>query len=381
MYFWNMVNRILQNTLEKEVFKGKAIVIFGPRQTGKTTLVKTFVDSLNLPLRWLNGDESDIRNLLEEPTSSKLKLIAGDAQVLVIDEAQRIKNIGLVIKLIVDNYPHIQVIASGSSSFELANEINEPLTGRKFEHFLFPLSFLELTAHSGYLEEKRNLYHRIIYGSYPEVFNMPGNEQKVLSSLADSYLYKDILIWKSINKPQALDKLLKALALQIGNEVSYHELSQISGLDSHTVENYIDILEKAFIVFKINCLYRNKRNELKKSKKIYFYDNGIRNAIISNFNMPDLRSDIGALWENYLIAERIKYTSYHEIFLNRYFWRSKTKQEIDFLEEREGRLFAYEIKWNPKASYRFPKSFLEYYPDHSTEIITPENYEKFLGLF
>lgn len=375
-----MIPRILQKTLKEEIFHGKAIIILGPRQTGKTTLVKSFVDSMAQPVKWLNGDESDIRSLLEEPTSSKLKLVIGNVKIVVIDEAQRIKNIGLTIKLMVDNYPEIQVIATGSSSFELANEIKEPLTGRKYEHFLYPLSYTELTKHSGYLVEKRHLQHRLIYGSYPEVINNPGNEQKVLNSLADSYLYKDILIWKSIKKPQALDKLLKALALQLGNEVSYHELSQISGLDSHTVENYIDILEKAFIIFKINCLFRNKRNELKKSKKIYFYDNGIRNAIISNFNFPDIRSDIGALWENYLISERIKFTTYNEVFLNRYFWRSKTKQEIDFLEEREGTLFAYEIKWNPKASYRFPRSFLESYPEHRSEIITPENYENFLGL-
>lgn len=375
-----MIARILQNTIKNELFSGKAIVVFGPRQTGKTTLVKSLVESLDQTVIWLNGDETGIRELFEDPTSTKLKLITGDAKVLVIGEAQRIRNIGLAIKLLVDNYPHIQVIATGSSSFELANEIKEPLTGRKFEHFLYPLSLKELVGFYSYMEEKRHLHHRLIFGSYPEVINNPGNEQKILSSLADSYLYKDILIWKNIKKPQALEKILKALALQIGSEVSYHELSQISGLDSHTVENYIDILEKAFIVIKINCLFRNKRNELKKSKKIYFYDNGIRNAIISNFNSLDIRSDTGALWENYLISERIKHTSYNEIFLNRYFWRSKTKQEIDFIEERGGNLFAYEFKWNPKTSYRFPKSFTENYPDHSTEIITPENYEKFLGI-
>lgn len=380
MYFWEMIPRTLQNTLLQEVFRGKAIIVFGPRQTGKTTLVKSFVDSLDQSIQWLNGDEADVRVIFEDATSTKLKLVAGDAKILVIDEAQRIKNIGLAIKLLVDNYPQIQVVATGSSSFELANVIKEPLTGRKFEHFLYPLSFKELVSFNGFLEERRQLHHRLIFGSYPEVINNPGQEQKILSSLADSYLYKDILIWKNIKKPQALDKVLKALALQVGSEVSYHELAQLSGLDSHTVENYIDILEKAFIVIKLNCLFRNKRNELKKSKKIYFYDNGIRNAIISNFNALDIRSDTGALWENYLISERIKHNSYNEILLNRYFWRSKTKQEIDFIEEREGKLFAYEFKWNPKARYNFPKSFTDNYPDHSTEIITAENYENFLGI-
>ncbi len=374
-----MIRRTLENKIHDELYKGKAIIIFGPRQAGKTTLVNSIAASVDRKVKWLNGDESDIRDLFNSPTSDSLKLLAGGAKILVIDEAQRIRNIGLAIKLLVDNHPEIQVIATGSSSFELANEIKEPLTGRKFEHFLFPLSFSELVNNSGILEEKRVLKHRLIFGSYPEVINNPGTEQKTLSLLSDSYLYKDILVWKNIKKPQALEKLLKALAFQIGSEVSYHELAQLSGLDSHTVENYIDILEKAFIVYKVNGLYRNMRNELKKSKKIYFYDNGIRNAIIANFNMPETRNDIGALWENYLLTERFKHTHYNDIFLNRYFWRSKTKQEIDLIEEREGKLFAYEIKWNPKASYRFPKAFMENYPEHNTSIISTDNYDQFLS--
>ena len=374
-----MIHRILEDKIRGELFKGKAIVIFGPRQAGKTTLVKSIVKSFGESVKWLNGDESDVRDLFHEPTSDGLKLIGGNARIMVIDEAQRIRNIGLAIKLLVDNHPEIQVIATGSSSFELANEIKEPLTGRKFEHFLFPISFLELVNNSGLLEEKRVLSHRLIFGTYPEVLNYPGLEHKILSSLSDSYLYKDILVWKSIKKPQALEKLLKALAFQIGSEVSYHELAQLSGLDSHTVENYIDILEKAFIVYKVNGLYRNKRNELKKSKKIYFFDNGIRNAVIANFNMPENRNDTGALWENYIFSERFKYTHYDDIILNRYFWRNKTKQEIDLLEEREGKLFAYEMKWNPRARYRFPNAFTESYPEHITEIITTDNYVQFLG--
>ncbi len=379
MYFYTMIHRILENKIQGELYKGKAIIVFGPRQTGKTTLVKSIAQSSGKQVKWLNGDESDVRDLFDKPTSDLLKLVVGKAEILVIDEAQRIRNIGLAIKLLVDNYPEIQVIATGSSSFELANEIKEPLTGRKFEHFLFPISFAELVLTSGLMEEKRLLNHRLIFGSYPEVLNNPGMENMILSSLSDSYLYKDILVWKSIKKPQALEKLLKALAFQVGSEVSYHELAQLSGLDSHTVENYIDILEKAFIVFKVNGLYRNMRNELKKSKKIYFFDNGIRNAIIANFNMPENRNDTGALWENYLFSERMKHTQYNDVFLNRYFWRSKTKQEIDLIEEREGSLFAFEMKWNPNASYRFPKAFTESYPEHKTEIISTNNYDQFLG--
>lgn len=374
-----MIHRILENKIKAELFKGKAIIVFGPRQAGKTTLVKSISQSSGKQVKWLNGDEADVRDLFERPTSDELKILAGKAEILVIDEAQRIRNIGLAIKLLVDNYPQIQVIATGSSSFELANEIKEPLTGRKFEHFLFPISFTELVHTSGLLEEKRLLNHRLIFGSYPDVLNNPGMEKKTLSSLADSYLYKDILVWRSIKKPQALEKLLKALAFQIGSEVSYHELAQLSGLDSHTVENYIDILEKAFIVYKVNGLYRNMRNELKKSKKIFFYDNGIRNAVIANFNMPENRNDTGALWENYLFSERMKHTHYTDIFLNRYFWRSKTKQEIDLIEEREGMLYAFEMKWNPNASYRFPKAFTDSYPEHCTEIVSTSNYDQFLG--
>lgn len=375
-----MIRRILEEKILGELFRGKAIILFGPRQAGKTTLVRSITKSTGYPVTWLNGDESDVRDLFRDATSTNLKLAAGQAKILVIDEAQRIENIGLSIKLLVDNFPDIQVIATGSSSFELANRIKEPLTGRKFEHFLYPLSCLELAGHFGILEEKRLLHQRLIFGSYPEVINNPGNEQKGLMSLSDSYLYKDILIWKNIKKPQALEKLLKALALQTGHELSYHELAQMSGLDSHTVETYIDILEKAFIVYKVNGLFRNKRNELKKSKKVYFFDNGIRNAIISNFSATGNRNDIGMLWENYIFSERAKYTHYSDIYLNRYFWRSKTKQEIDLIEERGGKMFAFEMKWNLKSNYRFPRTFLENYPDHFTEIVTPESYLPFVGV-
>ncbi len=374
-----MIKRQLQNKIKEELFNGKAIVVFGPRQSGKTTMVKTIVQNLNKSVKWLNGDEADVRSFFTDATSTKLRAIVGDAQILVIDEAQRITNIGLAIKLLVDNFPEIQIIATGSSSFELASKIKEPLTGRKFEHFLFPLSFAELVNHYGFLEEKRLLEHRLVFGSYPEIVTAPGKEIKNLAALSDSYLYKDILAWQNINKPEKLELLMKGLALQLGNEVSYHELAQLTGLNSRTVETYINILEKAFIIFRLNALYRNKRNELKKSKKIYFYDNGVRNAIINNFNMPDVRVDIGALWENYLMSERMKYTQYNDIFLNRYFWRSRTKQEIDYIEEREGKLFAFEFKWSPKAKYRFPKIFLENYPENEFAIVNTENYYGFLG--
>ncbi len=375
-----MIKRSLQSIIKEELFKCKAIIVFGPRQSGKTTLIKSIVNSLKYSYKWLNADEADVRRLFVDATSTGLRAVIGDNKILVIDEAQRINNIGLAIKLLVDNYPEIQIIATGSSSFELSNKIKEPLTGRKFEHFLLPFSFVELVDNYGFLEEKRLLERRLIFGSYPEIVKFPGNEIKNLNLLSDSYLYKDVLAWQNIKKPQKLEILLKGIALQLGNEVSYNELAQLTGLNIHTVENYIDILEKAFIVFRLNALFRNKRNELKKSKKIYFFDNGIRNAIINNFNMLDVRTDIGALWENYLMSERIKYTNYNDIFLNRYFWRTRTRQEIDYVEERDGKLFAFEFKWNPKMKYRFPKAFLENYPDNEVRIVNTDNYEDFLGM-
>lgn len=375
-----MIKRSLQNIIKKELFKGKAIIVFGPRQSGKTTLIKSIVNSLKYSYKWLNADEADVRRLFIDATSTGLRAIIGDNKILVIDEAQRISNIGLAIKLLVDNYPEIQIIATGSSSFELSNKIKEPLTGRKFEHFLLPFSFVELVDNYGFLEEKRLLERRLIFGSYPEIVKFPGNEIKNLNLLSDSYLYKDVLAWQNIKKPQKLELLLKGIALQLGNEVSYNELALLTGLNIHTVENYIDILEKAFIVFRLNALFRNKRNELKKSKKIYFFDNGVRNAIINNFNMLDVRTDIGALWENYLMSERIKYTNYNDIFLNRYFWRTRTRQEIDYVEERDGKLFAFEFKWNPRMKYRFPRAFIENYPDNETRIVNNDNYEDFLGM-
>jgi uncharacterized protein len=275
-----MIQRVLAKKFEPLFFKGKAIILLGPRQAGKTTLIKDLVEDLSYKHVWLNGDETDTRTAFANPTSTKLKDLAGDADILVIDEAQRIPDIGLCIKLLVDNYPKLQVIATGSSSFELASTIKEPLTGRAWEFQLFPLSFEELAAHVGKKEERRLLGTRLQYGSYPEVVASPENREKIIRNIADNYLYKDILTWERIAKPDKLEKLVQALALQIGSEVSFHELGQIAGLDNETVERYISLLEKAFIIFRLGAFSRNLRNELKKSKKIYFYDLGIRNAVI-----------------------------------------------------------------------------------------------------
>jgi len=329
---------------------------------------------------WWNGDEADIRQLLEHATSSQLKNMIGSHRLLVIDEAQRIENIGLCLKLIADQCDQVKVLATGSSAFELANRINEPLTGRKWEFYLYPLSWREMVQHHGLIEERRLLQHRLIYGYYPDVVLSPGDEAALLSQLADSYLYKDILTWERIQKPDRLERLVQAIAFQLGQQVSYAELGRMSGLDQATVERYISLLEKAFILFRIGSLSRNLRTELKKSRKIYFYDNGIRNAIIHNFNPPGLRNDIGALWENFLICERLKCLSAKDVQTNRYFWRTQAQQEIDYLEERDGQLVAWEFKWNPKARAKFPKTFMDAYPDCATHIITPDNFESFLRI-
>lgn len=272
----------------------------------------------------------------------------------------------------------IQIIATGSSSFDLANKINEPLTGRKLEYELYPLSFEELTNHSSLFDEYKNLPNRLVFGSYPDVIMQEGNKKEILENLANSYLYKDILEWDKIKKSNQILKLLQALAFQIGNQVFYNELAQIIGINSVTIDNYIDLLEKSFIIFRLHSFSKNMRNELKKSKYIFFYDNGIRYALISNFNPIELRNDSGQLWENYIISERIKYTNYHQIYSNKYFWRTKSQQEIDYIEERERKLFAYEFKWETHKKVKIPKSFLKAYPDSETQIITPDNYYHFI---
>lgn len=373
-----MIERIIQTDLNKKLGKGKAIVVLGPRQVGKTTLLKFLVKDLKNVL-WLNADNPDIQLLFAQTTSTQLKKEFKGIDVLVIDEAQRIKNIGIKLKLITDELSKIQLIVTGSSSFELANEINEPLTGRKWKYLLFPISFQEMINHHGLIEEKRLLEHRLIYGYYPEVVNANGDEKEILRQLSDSYLYKDILVWNKINKSEKLIKLLQVLAFQLGNQVSYNELGKIVGLDNETIESYLLLLEQAFIIFRLGSFSRNLRTELKKSRKIYFYDNGIRNAIIANFQQINLRQDIGALWENFLISERYKHISYQKIWTNRYFWRTKAQQEIDYLEESDGQLSAFEFKWNDKSNAKITKTFTNAYPNATQKIITKENYIDFIS--
>jgi len=378
-----MISQKISQKIEQKLFKGKAILILGARQVGKTTLIENLLAPYEKETLILNGDEPDVREQLARITSTQLKLMIGNKKILFIDEAQRIDNIGITLKLITDQIKNVQVIATGSSSFELRNKTSEPLTGRKFEYQLFPLSFVEMVEHHGWLEEKRLLQYRLIYGYYPEVVNQKATSdaQEALTLLAESYLYKDILSLEGIKKPQLLDKLLRALALQIGSEVSFHELARLTGSNSHTVEKYIDILEKAFIVFKLPSYRKNVRNELKKSKKIYFYDTGIRNVVIGNFTPAELRTDMGALWENFLVSERKKHLAYQQNYAMRcYFWRTKQQQEIDYLEETHDSLKAWEFKWSEHAKAKFPLTFTRAYPDSETTVISNENFEEFVGV-
>lgn len=373
-----MIQRSLLTEIQESLFKGKVIQITGPRQAGKSTLMTELMKPFGNEVLWLNGDESDVRRMLTDTTSTALKNIVGKKRLVVIDEAQRIVNIGLTLKLFADNLKDVQVIATGSSAFELANKINEPLTGRKFEFFLYPISFSEMVNHTSLIEEKRLIEHRLVYGYYPEIITKPGEEKKFLNLLTSSYLYKDIFDWQQIKKPALLENLLQALALQMGNEVSYLELAQLTRSDNETVERYVDLLEKAFVVFRLGSLSRNLRNELKRARKIYFWDNGIRNAIIKNFNPLSLRQDDGVLWENFLIAERLKVNAYTNRYVNKWFWRTHSQQEIDYVEEADGKMTAFEIKWSKHNKIKFPKSFMEGYPDAQLTPVNRENYPDFI---
>lgn len=373
-----MIKRSIESIIKNQLHDGRAIIVMGARQVGKTTLLRELFAGVDTEVLWMSGDEPDVRDVFENITSTRLKAIIGNHRVVVIDEAQRIEDIGIKLKLITDQMPEVQLLATGSSSFDLANKINEPLTGRKWEYTLFPLSFTELVNDTSLLEEKRMVPHRMVFGSYPDVVTHPGREVAILRELTQSYLYKDILEFDRIHKPEKLTKLLQALAYQVGAEVSYHELSQLCGLDAKTVANYISILEQAYIIFRLGSYSRNLRNELKNSRKIYFYDNGIRNALIGNFSQVENRTDAGALFENYAIAERMKRNEYLMDYASSWFWRNTNKQEIDYVEEKDGKLQAYELKWNPKRKASMPLSFRNGYPDADFTVINRDNIEDLL---
>jgi uncharacterized protein len=371
-----MYSRVLNNLIKNKTGRGKAIIIVGPRQVGKTTLIKSLLEGQSY--LFIDGDDPQIRTILSSPNTEEIRRIIGNNKMVFIDEAQRISNIGITMKIIIDQFNDVQVIASGSSSFDLSNQINEPLTGRKWEYELFPISWQEYENHNGFLHTSQQLENRLIYGFYPDVLNNPGDEREVLKNLTDSYLFKDILAFADIRKPELLDKLVQALALQVGNEVSYNELSQIVGVDKNTIAKYIDLLQKGYVIFKLGSYSKNLRNELKTNKKIYFYDNGIRNMVIGNFSPLALRQDVGALWENFLITERLKSNSYQQRMARVYFWRTKQQQEIDFVEEKDGQVYAFEFKWNEKKKATIPKKFIDAYQAEAL-VITRDNFRDFIS--
>ena len=368
--------RSIQPAIEAALFKGKAIVIYGPRQVGKTTLVKDILARYPSRAVYLNCDEPDVRAALTGRTSTELRALIGSTTLVVVDEAQRVRDIGLAIKLLVDNFPEIQVVATGSSSFELSNRISEPLTGRKTEFHLFPLSVGELLSHEASVESRRLLERRLRFGMYPGVVTSDDPAGTILE-IASSYLYRDVLEYQTIKNPDVLRRLLQALALQVGSEVSYNELATLLGIDKATVDRYVGLLEAAYIIFHLPPFSRNLRKELARLRKVYFYDLGVRNALINNFNPLEMRADVGALWENFFVSERIKANENRRRHVNTYFWRTYSGAEIDYLEEEGGRLIGFECKW-ANERWRAPSIFADAYPDSQLHLVNRDNFLDFL---
>ncbi|SDC49792.1 ATP-binding protein [Pedobacter soli] len=361
------------------LFKGKAFIIFGPRQTGKTTFVEQLLAKVNKKTLYLNGDDADVRESLARPNAAQITQMLGNYEVLFIDEAQRINDVGLLIKIIVDRFKNVQVIATGSSAFELSGKINEPLTGRKYEMMLLPFSYAELVNDTDFVTEERSLEQRLIYGSYPEIINDPHNAEEHLKLLADSYLYKDLFALEEVKKPLLFEKIVKALALQIGSEVNFSELAQLVKADQKTVDKYISLLEKSFVVFTLPAFSGNVRNEIKKNKKIYFYDTGIVNAITRNFNSLSNRNDVGALFENYMIAERLKFLHQNQIEASCFFWRTTQQQEVDYIEKTKAQFLAVEFKWTQKSRNKLPVTFTAAYPEAKALLVSKNERGSFLN--
>lgn len=374
-YICNMITRTITQNLIADCDNKKAIVVIGPRQVGKTTLIQKIVEGKKT--LFLNGDDPQTRLQLATANFQFLLQLVTDYDTIVIDEAQRIENVGVVVKMLIDAKLNKQFILTGSSSLDLGNQINEPLTGRKWEHQLFPLSWSEIKNHYSFANAYARLEEFLIYGMYPEVVT-EANKQKRLLQLSGSYLYQDILELVNIKKPDLLMKLLNALALQLGGEVSYNELAKILGVDRMTVINYIDLLEKVYVIFRLHPFSTNQRNEITAKPKIYFYDNGIRNAIIGQFNPLQSRQDVGALFENFFISEKMKQLNYKGFYGKTHYWRNMQQAEIDFIEINEGEILAYEIKYNPNKKVNFTKSFTEKYHPKETLVVNKDNFWEYL---
>lgn len=373
------IQRTLSSAIKERLFRGKAIILIGARQVGKSTMLNHLVTELGVNAIRLNCDDPQSAAILSSPSDAEIKSLFNPYEAILIDEAQRVKQIGLTLKRIVESFPEKQLLVTGSSAFELHDRLNEPMTGRKFEFTMYPLSTAEIAGmDKGVLTVKDTLQQRLIYGSYPEIFADPYDVREYVLSLAGSYLYKDILMVDEIRKSGLIDKIVKAIALQLGSEVSYNELAQLTGSNPKTVEKYVDLLEKCFVLFRLPSLSRNLRTELKKSRKIYFWDNGIRNAVIQNFAPSELRNDMGALWENFFISERIKHNSNNMRHASYYFWRTTDKQEVDLIEEVDGRLAVYEMKYREGKTVKFPAQLMANYDIAQASVVTPVNFTDFL---
>lgn len=374
------IERALQQQITNSLLHGKVIILYGPRQVGKTTLVQAISQQTDRDVRFINADELRYREALASQNRQVLDSVLGDANLLIIDEAQRVPNIGLNLKILIDDHPQITILATGSASFELANQINEPLTGRKITFNLYPLSYSEMSQAFGQLEAKVDLERWLIYGGYPEIVTCPPHlRSRLLGELVGSYLFRDLLELESVRRADKLVDLLRLIAFQIGQEVSLSELATSLGINRLTVERYLDLLEKVFVIYRVNGFSRNLRKEITKNARFYFYDNGVRNSLIQNFNPLTLRNDVGQLWENFLMIERLKTHEYAGRLVNRYFWRTYDQKEIDLIEEQGGRLFGFEFKWGKgKIKEATERTFLEAYPSSELTAVSPQNFTSFL---
>lgn len=375
----NSIHRAIEDRLPLRLQAGKVLVLLGPRRTGKTYLLKQLSKKLKEPVLFLNGEDFDVQRQLANRSVSHYKALLGNTKILVIDEAQKVPKIGQILKLMVDEIADLKIIATGSSTFDLTRQFGEPLTGRKTTLKMFPVAELEWAEYEDPIQREANMRERLVFGGYPELLHLKSRNEKsgYLKELVNSYLLKDILELDGIRYSGKILDLLRLVAFQVGSEVSLQGLSRQIGLDIKTVDKYLDLLEQVFVIYRLRGFSMNLRKEVAKSPKFYFYDNGIRNAVISNLNPLELRNDAGLLWENYMLAERLKYQHYRDLAVNNFFWRTYDQQEIDWIEEREGNLFAYEMKWNTKR-VKTPVAWHNAYPDAVFRMVTPDNYRTFI---
>ena len=374
-----MITRKIESVILESLVPGKVVILLGARRTGKTVLLKKIVSMISEPGIFFNGEDFEVQRLLENRSIANYERILGTTKLLVIDEAQKVPEIGKILKLMIDSIPGLRIIVTGSSAFDLTGKPGEPLTGRNRTFRLFPLSEQELDPLYGITEKRAALEERLVFGSYPEVISIDDREAKVkyLKELVNDYLLRDLLSFEGVKNAGVINNLLRLVAFQAGSEVSMSELSSNLGIARNTVEKYLDLLSKVYVIFKVEGFSRNLRKEITKNAKWYFYDNGIRNTLVANLNPLGLRNDTGSLWENFIISERIKFQEYQNVLSNNFFWRTYDKQEIDWIEERGGKLFAYEFKFN-KEKAKFPIAFSEAYPESEFRVISANNYHEFV---